>query len=174
MTDTPVTPDREPSRREELLFMLLHGGARDAAIAQRVVDLALAEARAEQKAEVDRLRKALSDVAELESDLGGATAHVASLKASVCRCFDPSHHNPGCEWAVVVWNGVKYNAAAWYRDAEGEWWMACAIDDQGQPLMRVWNDPSNEPVPASEVESDYGPLYRSDDGPDELRQPEGF
>ncbi|MFD3970183.1 hypothetical protein [Streptomyces cyaneofuscatus] len=47
MTDTPMTPERDPSRREELLFMLLHGGARDAAIAQRVVDLALAEARAE-------------------------------------------------------------------------------------------------------------------------------
>ncbi|MFJ6487090.1 hypothetical protein [Streptomyces californicus] len=61
MTDTPMTPDRDPSRREELLFMLLHGGARDAAIAQRVVDLALAEARAEQKAEVDRLREELSD-----------------------------------------------------------------------------------------------------------------
>ncbi|MBD3550823.1 hypothetical protein [Streptomyces sp. SP18CM02] len=61
MTDTPMTPDRDPSRREELLFMLLHGGARDAAIAQRVVDLALAEARAEQKAEVDRLRGELSD-----------------------------------------------------------------------------------------------------------------
>lgn len=41
--------------------MLLHGGARDAAVAQRVVDLALAEARAEQKAEVDRLRGELSD-----------------------------------------------------------------------------------------------------------------
>lgn len=61
MTDTPMTPDRDPSRREELLFMLLHGGARDAAVAQRVVDLALAEARAEQKAEVDRLRGELSD-----------------------------------------------------------------------------------------------------------------
>lgn len=70
MTDTPITPDRDPSRREELLFMLLHGGARDETIAQRVVDLALAEARAEMKAEVDRLRKTLSDatgqIAELE------------------------------------------------------------------------------------------------------------
>ncbi|MFD3638220.1 phiSA1p31-related protein [Streptomyces griseus] len=102
-------------------------------------------------AEVDRLRKALSD-------------------AAVCRCFDPSHHNPDCERAVVVWNCVKYNAASWYRDAEGVWWMACDTDGQGQPLMRVWNDPSNEPVPVSEVESDYGPLYRSDGGPDELNQ----
>ncbi|PVC80548.1 hypothetical protein DBP19_36030 [Streptomyces sp. CS090A] len=57
MTDTPMNPDRDPSRREELLFMLLHGGARSETIAQRVVDLALAEARAEEKAEVDRLRK---------------------------------------------------------------------------------------------------------------------
>ncbi|MCX4605478.1 hypothetical protein OG402_33975 [Streptomyces anulatus] len=64
MTDTPMTPDRDPSRREELLFMLLHGGARDETIAQRVVDLALAEARAEMKAEVDRLREALSDATD--------------------------------------------------------------------------------------------------------------
>ncbi|CAH9419523.1 hypothetical protein SGL43_06578 [Streptomyces globisporus] len=75
MTDTPMTPERNPSRREELLFMLLHGGAHSEWIAQRVVDLALAEARAEQKAEVDRLRKALSDaagqVAELDDDLKG-------------------------------------------------------------------------------------------------------
>ncbi|MEU0160206.1 hypothetical protein ABZ154_15530 [Streptomyces sp. NPDC006261] len=67
MTDTPMTPDRDPSRREELLFMLLHGGARDETIAQRIVDLALAEARAEQKAEVDRLRKALSGAASESS-----------------------------------------------------------------------------------------------------------
>ncbi|WP_406145030.1 hypothetical protein [Streptomyces anulatus] len=72
MTDTPITPDRDPSRREELLFMLLHGGARDETIAQRVVDLALAEARAEMKAEVDRLRKTLSDATGQIAELEGA------------------------------------------------------------------------------------------------------
>lgn len=55
MTDTPMTPDRDPSRREELMFMLLHGGARSESIAQRVVDLALAEARAELEAAGSRL-----------------------------------------------------------------------------------------------------------------------
>lgn len=84
MTDTPMTPDRDPSRREELMFMLLHGGARSEAIAQRVVDLALAEAGAEKKTEVDRLRKALSDatdqVAELEDGLGQASAENAALR----------------------------------------------------------------------------------------------
>ncbi|MFC8704099.1 hypothetical protein ACFUIV_18185 [Streptomyces anulatus] len=55
MTDTPMTPDRDPSRREELLFMLLHGGAHSESIAQRVVDLALAEARAELEAAGSRL-----------------------------------------------------------------------------------------------------------------------
>ncbi|MFD7855221.1 hypothetical protein ACFV6B_13175 [Streptomyces microflavus] len=34
----------DPSRREELLFMLQHGGARTEEIARRVVDLAIAEA----------------------------------------------------------------------------------------------------------------------------------
>lgn len=62
MTDTPMTPDRDPSRREELLFMLLHGGARSEAIAQRVVDLALAEARDEYAPEVARLGAALQGV----------------------------------------------------------------------------------------------------------------
>ncbi|MFH9765165.1 hypothetical protein ACH4N4_30470 [Streptomyces microflavus] len=84
MTDTPMTPDRDSSRREELMFMLLHGGAHSEAIAQRVVDLALAEARAEQKTEADRLRKALSDaadqVAELDDELGKASAHTHFLE----------------------------------------------------------------------------------------------
>ncbi|MET4670811.1 hypothetical protein [Streptomyces sp. PvR018] len=94
MTDTPMTPDRDPSRREELLFMLLHGGARSEAIAQRVVDLALAEARAEKKTEVDRLRKALSDatgqVAELEDGLGQASAENAALRERIREAARPS------------------------------------------------------------------------------------
>ncbi|WP_127468735.1 phiSA1p31-related protein [Streptomyces sp. B27] len=151
MTDTPITPDvalarlRQYGERTSTWSTATYNNGTEKALHQIAVSLA---------GEVDRLR--------------------AELEASVCRCFDPSHHNPDCKRAVVVWNGVKYNAASWYRDAEGEWWMACAIDDQGQPLMRVWNDLSNAPVTVSEVESDYGPLYRSDDGPDELRQPEGF
>ncbi|WP_069751600.1 phiSA1p31-related protein [Streptomyces sp. EN16] len=159
MTDTPMTPEYEQRIRSHVAEMSNYSlgnlFARDLL------------------AEVDRLRKALSEaasqVAELESDLGGASARIAKLEASVCRCFDPSHHAPDCERATVVWNGVRYNAAAWYRDAEGFYWMACGVDDQGQPLMRVRNDHSNEPVPVGEVESDYGPLYRSDDGPDDLQ-----
>ncbi|MGV0096978.1 hypothetical protein [Streptomyces californicus] len=89
MTDTPMTPDRDPSRREELLFMLLHGGARDAVIAQRVVDLALAEARAEQKTEVDQLRGELSDAtAELAENARAMNAlrrHRDTAEAEVKR-----------------------------------------------------------------------------------------
>ncbi|MYW33621.1 phiSA1p31-related protein [Streptomyces sp. SID2119] len=175
MTDTPMTPDvalarlRQYGERTSTWSTATYNDGTEKALHQIAVSLA---------GEVERLRKGLSDaadqVAELESELGGSSARIAQLEAAVCRCFDPSHHASDCERAVVVWNGVKYNAAAWYRDAEGEWWMACGIDREGQPLMRVWNDPSNEPVPVSEVESDYGPLYRSDDGPDELRQTEAF
>lgn len=141
MTDTPMTPDRE--RMIRIWHEELRRLTDPTAVARR-------EALGDLLAEVDRLR--------------------AELEASICRCFDPSHHAQDCKSAEVVWDGIKYNAAAWYRDAEGIWWMACGIDGQGQPLMRVWNDPSNEPVPVGEVESDYGPLHRSDDGPDELNQ----
>ncbi|MFJ3083058.1 hypothetical protein ACIPJG_25340 [Streptomyces halstedii] len=62
MTHTPMTPDRDPSRREELLFMLLHGGAATESIAQRVVDLAASEVRDEYAPEVARLGAALQGV----------------------------------------------------------------------------------------------------------------
>ncbi|MFJ2568943.1 hypothetical protein ACIOYT_00785 [Streptomyces halstedii] len=90
MTHTPMTPDRDPSRRKELLFMLLHGGARDESIAQRVVDLALAEAHDQ----VDFLeRNTLPDLhRQIEYHKGGkarwrkraetAEARVAELEAN--------------------------------------------------------------------------------------------
>ncbi|MET8378024.1 hypothetical protein [Streptomyces microflavus] len=62
MTDTPMTPDRDPSRRDELLFMLLHGGARSEFVAQRVVDFAASEVRDEYAPEVARLGAALQGV----------------------------------------------------------------------------------------------------------------
>ncbi|WP_405479867.1 phiSA1p31-related protein [Streptomyces anulatus] len=151
MTDTPMAPDaalarlRQYGESTSTWSTATYNDGTEKALHQIAVSLA---------GEVDRLR--------------------AELEASVCRCFDPSHHAQDCKRATVVWNGVTYNAAAWYRDAEGFYWMACGIDSHGQPLMRVRNDASNEPVPVSEVESDYGPLYRSDDGPDDLRQPEAF
>ncbi|MFD5137498.1 hypothetical protein ACFWMX_14850 [Streptomyces sp. NPDC058378] len=43
---TPLAPDRDPSRREELLFILLHGGAQTESIAHRIIDLAISEAQA--------------------------------------------------------------------------------------------------------------------------------
>lgn len=101
VTDTPMTPDRAPSRREELLFMLLHGGAHSETIARRVVDLALAEAGAEKKAEVDRLRKALSDaadqVAELDDELGKASAHTHFLERNTLPDLHRQieHHKDG-------------------------------------------------------------------------------
>ncbi|MDP5310410.1 hypothetical protein [Streptomyces poriferorum] len=63
--------DTDPTRREELLFILLHGGARTELVAQRVVDLAVAEALAEQEADIAKLRARL---AELESATGTARA----------------------------------------------------------------------------------------------------
>ncbi|MDQ0694232.1 phiSA1p31-related protein [Streptomyces sp. W4I9-2] len=192
MTDTPMTPDvalirlRQYGDRTSTWSTATYNDGSKKALHQIAVSLG---------GEVERLRGELSDATgrvdflerntlpdlhrQIEHHKDGkarwrkraetAEARVADLEAFACRCFDPSHHAPDCQRAVVVWNGVKYNAAAWYRDAEGEWWMACAIDDQEQPLMRVRNDPSNEPVPVGEVESDYGPLYRSDDGPDNLQ-----
>ncbi|MGW9245757.1 hypothetical protein [Streptomyces badius] len=70
MTDTPMTPDRDPSRREELLFMLLHGGARYEAVAQRVVDLAASEVRDEYAPEVARLGDALQGVMDEIAQFG--------------------------------------------------------------------------------------------------------
>ncbi|MEU9611805.1 hypothetical protein AB0D56_09670 [Streptomyces sp. NPDC048209] len=38
---------RDPSRREELRFILMHGGAQTESIADRIIDLAIAEAQIE-------------------------------------------------------------------------------------------------------------------------------
>ncbi|MYX67379.1 hypothetical protein K388_05562 [Streptomyces sp. KhCrAH-43] len=75
MTDTPMTPDRE--RMIRIWHEELHRLTDRTAVARR-------EALGDLLAEVDRLRAALSEatdqVAELESDLGGATAESAALK----------------------------------------------------------------------------------------------
>lgn len=62
---------KDPTRREDLLFMLLHGGAASESIACHVVDNAIAEAVSPLAAEVQRLREerhstneALSEAAE--------------------------------------------------------------------------------------------------------------
>ncbi|MFG3488489.1 hypothetical protein [Streptomyces sp. NPDC047972] len=69
---------QDPTRRDELLFMLLHGGAASNSIARYVADAAIAEALAEQAAELDKLKAALSgaadQIAALESELGKALA----------------------------------------------------------------------------------------------------
>lgn len=171
MPDTPMTPDREQLRAAFVAALdtahktepcscgstiwasCYHPDLTGRSHSERRADAVLAV----RDAEVDRLR-----------------ARNAELEAAACRCYDPIDHEPECGQATVTWQGVTYNVISWYRDAEGVWWMACGTDGQGQPLMRVRNDASNEPVPVSEVESDYGPLYRSDNGPDELRQTETF
>lgn len=50
------TDNTDPTRREELLFILLHGGAQTELIATRIVDLAIAEATAEAARELVLLR----------------------------------------------------------------------------------------------------------------------
>lgn len=62
---------QDPTRRDDVLFMLLHGGAASGSIARHVVDLAISEALEPQAAEVARLQaerhstnEALSDAAE--------------------------------------------------------------------------------------------------------------
>lgn len=47
MSSSSQNPDRAPSRRDDLLLMLLHGGAATNAIAKHVVDAFAAEVRAE-------------------------------------------------------------------------------------------------------------------------------
>ncbi|MFE7237200.1 phiSA1p31-related protein [Streptomyces sp. NPDC057580] len=94
-------------------------------------------------------------------------AQVAKLEATVCRCYDPIDHEPECAQATITWQGVTYNVTSWYRDTEGEWWRPCDTNSDGQLLMRVRGDNAYEPVPVSEIESDYGPLTQSTEGPDD-------
>ena len=55
----------DPTRREELLFMLLHGGAQSESIAKRIVDLVVAEAQAEPTPELSLLRAESSELDDL-------------------------------------------------------------------------------------------------------------
>lgn len=98
---------QDPTRREDLLFMLLHGGASTNSIAGHVVDLAISEALDEQAAELARLRaerhspnEALSDaaeqlrvqrdrIAELEAE---RDAHRAAYD---CTCIDAPEMDAG-------------------------------------------------------------------------------
>ncbi|KUJ65427.1 hypothetical protein [Streptosporangium amethystogenes] len=61
-----MSASQDPTRREDLLFMLLHGGAASNSIASHVVDMAIGEALDQQKAELAALR---ARVAELEADI---------------------------------------------------------------------------------------------------------
>jgi hypothetical protein len=54
--------DADPTRREELLFMLLHGGAQSESIAKRIVDQVVAEAQAEPSPELSSLHVDRSDL----------------------------------------------------------------------------------------------------------------
>ena len=51
-----MSASQDPTRREDLLFMLLHGGAASNSIASHVVDMAIGEALDQQKAELAALR----------------------------------------------------------------------------------------------------------------------
>ena len=55
----------DPTRREELLFMLLHSGAQSESIAKRIVDLVVAEAQAEPTPELSLLRAESSELDDL-------------------------------------------------------------------------------------------------------------
>ncbi|MFI6653235.1 hypothetical protein ACIBI8_37300 [Streptomyces sp. NPDC050529] len=59
------THDTDPTRREELLFILLHGGAQTESIATRIVDLAIAEAQAEPTPELILLRAESDELKDL-------------------------------------------------------------------------------------------------------------
>ena len=59
------TDNTDPTRREELLFMLLHSGAQSESIAKRIVDLVVAEAQAEPTPELSLLRAESSELDDL-------------------------------------------------------------------------------------------------------------
>lgn len=92
-------------------------------------------------------------------------ARVAELEAAACSCYDPAFHAPECRHASVVWEGVTYNAASWYRDASGEWWRAHSVNADGELLMQVCGDNAYEPMLISEVLAEVGVLTLSEEGP---------
>jgi hypothetical protein len=65
-----------PSRRDDLMVMLLHGGAATNAIARHVVDAFAAEVRAEMAAERDALQARLNRVMDIcdEAERAGITS----------------------------------------------------------------------------------------------------
>ena len=66
MSSSSQTPDR-PIRRDDLILMLLHGGAASAVIAERVVDMFAAEVRDE----IAALRAGLETARSLHRSIDG-------------------------------------------------------------------------------------------------------
>lgn len=72
-----MSANQDPTRREELLFILRYGGAQTDEIAERAVDLAISEASAEKAAEIERLR---GRVTELEAQRDRRRERLVSLQ----------------------------------------------------------------------------------------------
>lgn len=87
---------QDPTRREDLLFMLLHGGAASPAIAERVVDNAIAEALAEQEAELARLRTRVDEVERLYTfDTAALKKRVGELETLLSDRSEPDVDGAG-------------------------------------------------------------------------------
>lgn len=66
MSSSSQNPDRDPTRREELLFILRHGGAATDGIANRAVDMFAGEIAAERHALQARLDRVMDICDEAE------------------------------------------------------------------------------------------------------------
>lgn len=164
---------QDPTRREDLLFMLLHGGAATNSIAHHVVDNAIAEALAKQAAELDALRQerhstneALNDVvrelrvqrdriAELEAERKkyvGVEPTVAEELAYVNRCLNAVY---------AVCDAAEKQATRWENPLPVPEWVALIRNAADGVTV---NAPALPPVPqqrqaedphTSELHHDY-------------------
>ncbi|TXS14017.1 hypothetical protein EAO70_20765 [Streptomyces sp. adm13(2018)] len=88
----------DSTRREDLTFMLLHGGAASGSIAQRVVDNAVAEALAEQAGELEMLRAQVAELEAAAEKVAGFCAARAEYVDNLRGC-SPSNNRDYYRWS---------------------------------------------------------------------------
>lgn len=108
----------------------------------------------EEEQDSRRLRLALKSA---RRGRAAARERIAELEKAACGCFPAEMHDAPCAQSLFVADGVEYSAVHWYRDADGAWWIPVG----GDP-MRMLSTAGEEPVPLTEVISDYGPLTRTE------------
>jgi hypothetical protein len=165
---------KELTRREQLIAILRHGGAPCDEVAELVTNNHAAEVRAEQAAEVDRLRAELAKYVGKEPTVVEEMAYLNRCLTAVHDLCDEAKRQaarwenplPIPEWVTAVEqaadgqrednpNDKRFRI---YIDGKGNGWIEVTVEGDGTQYLADIHSPHGPEVTADKVKEDTGSL----------------